>query len=152
MALYSDFSIDAILGVKNSSRSEIKRKSSVSSVSDFSETEAEFEDHQEIYNPLELYVKSLALHQIQMAKMQLSPPAWAQRQQTRSFNSSEIKSRKYTKSQTAILLAKYSQRTYVSREEMHDLSLQTGLTMLQVKIWFQNRRLKDRKSTSKHGA
>lgn len=139
--LYSDFSIEAILGIKN--EREIQRKSSVS---DYSETETEMEGEDQEINPFEIYVKSLALHQIQMAKMQLSPPAWAQRQQTRHFNTSEIKSRKYSQSQTSILLAKYNQRTYVSREEMHDLSLQTGLTMLQVKIWFQNRRLKDRKS------
>ena len=97
-----------------------------------------------------LYLKSIALHQIQIARMQLLPPAWSQKQQNRIGNGysneeSSKKNRKYSKDQTQILHAKYLQKPYVNREEMHQLSIETGLSMLQVKIWFQNRRLKDRK-------
>ena len=94
------------------------------------------------------YVKTLALHQIKLAQLQLRPPAWSQKQQFRNSNSNSVekKSRKYTEDQIAILVTRYQASKYVPREDMAKLSAQTGLSMLQVKIWFQNRRLKDRKA------
>ncbi len=136
MAQYSDFSINAILGLK----SEPKRSHSCSSSSDLDSDDQEFEPQ----NPLiEAYFRGLALHQIHVAKLQLSPPAWSQRQQTKKVCNG---TRKYSQDQTEVLTLKYSEKRYVNREEMQELSFKTGLSMLQVKIWFQNRRLKERKA------
>ena len=82
------------------------------------------------------YVKTLALHQIKLAQLQLRPPAWSQKQQFRNSNNSnsvEKKSRKYTEDQIAILVTRYQASKYVPREDMAKLSAQTGLSMLQVK-------------------
>ena len=77
------------------------------------------------------YVKTLALHQIKLAQLQLRPPAWSQKQQFRN-NSVEKKSRKYTDDQIAILVQRYEASKYVPREDMAKLSAKTGLSMLQV--------------------
>ena len=141
---FSDFSINAILGLpkKTSSCCSCSPRSSLSS-----DAESEPED------PVGTYLKSLALQQIQLARLQLLPPAWSQRQQSNASASLEKNSssskRKYDKGQTEILLRKYKARPYVTREEMSELSNQTCLSMHQVKIWFQNRRLKDRKRFQK---
>lgn len=144
--VFSDFSIDAILGLRPEQKTcgsiSPSRNSITSSPrSSTSSSEDEFEP-----NPLEIYLKSIALQQIQIAKLHLLPPKWSQRQQ----NSTSAKPRKYTKDQTVILIQKYLEKTYVNREEMQELADKTGLSMLQVKIWFQNRRLKDRKMTKRN--
>ena len=76
------------------------------------------------------YIKTLALHQIKLAQLQLRPPAWSQKQQMKS----DSKSRKYTSEQIEILVKHYESSKYVPREEMARLSEKTGLTMLQVCI------------------
>ena len=75
------------------------------------------------------------VNQIQMNEMRLHPG---------------ILKRRYTKRQIEILDEKYRVCAYLNREEMSGLAAKTGLTMIQVKIWFQNRRLKDRKKINKN--
>ena len=104
-------------------------------------------DNSDVETVVGTYLKSIALQQIHMARLQLLPPAWSQKQQ---FKDGNQKTRKYTKQQTSLLHSYYKQKPYVNREEMAILSKETGLTMLQVKIWYQNRRLKDRKAGLKH--
>lgn len=127
---FSDFSIDAILGLKPVLKI---RSPSVSPRSDSSE----LSDSEELAS---FYLKTLAWQQLQLAKIQLLPPTWSQKQQN-----STKKSRKYSVDQTDILVQRYQKSPYINRQEMSDLAECTGLSMLQVKIWFQNRRLKDRK-------
>ena len=92
-------------------------------------------DNEEINFSFEsFYVKTLALHQIKLAQLQLRPPAWSQKQQFRNNNSVEKKSRKYTDDQISILVQRYEASKYVPREDMAKLSAKTGLSMLQVKI------------------
>ncbi|QQP50851.1 Uncharacterized protein FKW44_011992 [Caligus rogercresseyi] len=74
------------------------------------------------------------------------PPHWSQKQQGHEAG---VLRRRYTPEQTRILMDKYKESRYVPRPEMAVLAEATGLTMLQVKIWFQNRRLKDRKKLQK---
>ena len=62
-----------------------------------------------------------------------------------SVLSQSILRRRYSKAQTDALVRKYNENKYLSRTDMALLSSETGLSMVQVKIWFQNRRLKDRK-------
>ena len=126
--MFSDFSIDAILGLK-------PRKISSPSVSPRSDCSS---DSEELAS---LYFKSLAWQQLQLAKIQLMPPSWSQKQQM-----SSKKSRKYSAVQTEILVRRYEKSPYINRQEMSELAATTDLTMLQVKIWFQNRRLKARKN------
>ena len=104
-------------------------------------------DHSDAETMVGTYLKSIALQQIHMARLQLLPPAWSQKQQ---FKDGAKKSKKYSKTQTQILHSYYQQKPYVNRDEMALLSEETGLSMLQVKIWYQNRRLKDRKVGLKH--
>ena len=104
-------------------------------------------DQSDVETVVGTYLKSLALQQIQMARLQLLPPAWSQKQQ---FKEGSKKPKKYSKEQTQILHFHYKLKPYVNREEMALLSEETGLSMLQVKIWYQNRRLKDRKAGLKH--
>lgn len=135
MAIFSDFSIEAILGMKE-------------------QPEKSWENPEETQlqtfkaSILEsFYIKTLALSHIKLAQMQLKPPSWSQRQQLNPSSASEkSRPKKYSKSQTEILTNRYEKSKYISREEMAILAEKTDLSMLQVKIWFQNRRLKDRKS------
>lgn len=129
MAIFSDFSIEAILG--------IKEKSNQKSCPEINRTAATILES--------FYIKTLALHHIKLAQMQLRPPSWSQRQQTNPSSSSG-KPKKYSKNQIEILTRRYEKSKYISREEMASLAEKTDLSMLQVKIWFQNRRLKERKS------
>lgn len=129
--MYSDFSINAILGPK------IIRSPSVSPRSDISSSSSECQEEF-----ASLYFKSLAWQQLQLAKIQLMPPSWSQKQQKQAS-----KSRKYSSEQTEILTRRYEKSPYINRQEMSELAAKTDLSMLQVKIWFQNRRLKARKSS-----
>nr|XP_040567966.1 homeobox protein ceh-28-like [Lepeophtheirus salmonis] len=76
----------------------------------------------------------------------IMPPHWSQKQQGHETG---VLRRRYTTEQTNVLMEKYKKSRYVPRQEMAVLASATGLTMLQVKIWFQNRRLKDRKKMQK---
>ncbi|TRY78242.1 hypothetical protein TCAL_06749 [Tigriopus californicus] len=58
--------------------------------------------------------------------------------------STSLRSR-YTEHQTNCLKEVYAVKKYVNTDEMIELSCKTGLSRHQVKTWFQNRRLKDRK-------
>ena len=99
----------------------------------------------------------LELQRIYYARNQLKPPAWSQRQHRKTGyeaginlefpddNFSRKNPKRYSTRQTEVLLAEYQQNQYVSREKMEALANKTNLSMLQVKIWFQNRRLKERK-------
>ena len=131
--MYSDFSIDAILGPKPGFQ-KIIPSPSVSPRSDISSSS-------ECEELASLYFKSLAWQQLQLAKIQLMPPSWSQKQQKQAS-----KSRKYSTAQTEILTKRYEKSPYINRQEMSELAAKTDLSMLQVKIWFQNRRLKARKT------
>ena len=104
-------------------------------------------DHSDVETVVGTYLKSIALLQIHKARLQLLPPTWSQKQQLKDGTN---KTRKYSKDQTQLLHSYYKQKPYVNREEMALLAKKTGLSMLQVKIWYQNRRLKDRKAGLKH--
>ena len=104
-------------------------------------------DHSDVETVVGTYLKSIALLQIHKARLELLPPAWSQKQQLKDGTN---KTRKYSKDQTQLLHSYYKQKPYVNREEMALLAKKTGLSMLQVKIWYQNRRLKDRKAGLKH--
>ncbi|CAB3401469.1 unnamed protein product [Caenorhabditis bovis] len=51
----------------------------------------------------------------------------------------------YQRYQTSVLEAKFQQSSYVSKKQREELRLQTQLTDRQIKIWFQNRRMKAKK-------
>lgn len=133
MAPFSNFSIEAILGLQDDHISRpVKLASSNcscsprSDISDQDLPEESFESY---------YVKSLALHQIRIAQLQLLPPVWTQKQQQVASNNdlkSGLRSKKYSNQQTSILLQRYEKSPYVPRAEMAKLSEITGLSMLQV--------------------
>ena len=146
MAPLSNFYIDTILGIdsnntrKNPNRfdqpqdlrkSRSSNTSTCSSPRSSEESSGSGSDNEE-FSFESFYVKTLALHQIKLAQLQLRPPAWSQKQQFRNY-SMEKKSRKYTEDQIAILVQRYEASKYVPREDMAKLSAKTGLSMLQVK-------------------
>lgn len=51
----------------------------------------------------------------------------------------------YQRYQTSVLEQKFQQSSYVSKKQREELRLQTNLTDRQIKIWFQNRRMKAKK-------
>nr|ACI49211.1 hypothetical protein Csp3_JD04.010 [Caenorhabditis angaria] len=51
----------------------------------------------------------------------------------------------YQRYQTSVLEAKFQQSSYVSKKQREELRIQTQLTDRQIKIWFQNRRMKAKK-------
>ncbi|CAJ0941365.1 unnamed protein product, partial [Mesorhabditis belari] len=51
----------------------------------------------------------------------------------------------YQRYQTSVLESKFQQSSYVSKKQREELRLQTNLTDRQIKIWFQNRRMKAKK-------
>nr|AKA60532.1 EGL-5 [Bursaphelenchus xylophilus] len=51
----------------------------------------------------------------------------------------------YQRYQTTILEGKFQQNSYVSKKQREELRNQTGLSDRQIKIWFQNRRMKAKK-------
>lgn len=94
----------------------------------------------------------------QQERARLQPPSWTQRQQVScggiGGGISELLSaerKRYSEEQTRLLWTTYRVSKYVSREDMVTLAEESGLTSMQVKIWFQNRRLKDRKRCRDRG-
>lgn len=61
------------------------------------------------------------------------------------FASSKKGRQTYQRYQTSVLEAKFQQSSYVSKKQREELRLQTQLTDRQIKIWFQNRRMKAKK-------
>ncbi|CAJ0580911.1 unnamed protein product, partial [Mesorhabditis spiculigera] len=51
----------------------------------------------------------------------------------------------YQRYQTSVLESKFQQSSYVSKKQREELRIQTNLTDRQIKIWFQNRRMKAKK-------
>ena len=86
------------------------------------------------------------LQTIQAARSALTPPEWSKRQQGHRQG---VQRQRYPADKTAQLLKRYRESRYVTREEMDQLAEETGLTRQQVKVWFQNCRLKERKQTLK---
>ncbi|CAD6185838.1 unnamed protein product [Caenorhabditis auriculariae] len=66
-------------------------------------------------------------------------PAWP------NYATSKKGRQTYQRYQTSVLEAKFQQSSYVSKKQREELRLQTQLTDRQIKIWFQNRRMKAKK-------
>ncbi|CCD63638.1 Homeobox protein egl-5 [Caenorhabditis elegans] len=62
-----------------------------------------------------------------------------------NYASSKKGRQTYQRYQTSVLEAKFQQSSYVSKKQREELRLQTQLTDRQIKIWFQNRRMKAKK-------
>ncbi len=52
---------------------------------------------------------------------------------------------RYSPRQVLLLRARYESSRHLNRQQMSELATDTGLTTQQVKVWFQNRRLADKK-------
>ena len=86
------------------------------------------------------------LQTIKAARSALTPPEWSKRQQGHRQG---VQRQRYPADKTDKLVKRYQESRYVTRDEMDQLADETGLTRQQVKVWFQNCRLKERKRTSK---
>ncbi|CAL8069965.1 unnamed protein product [Calicophoron daubneyi] len=62
------------------------------------------------------------------------------------------KRRPYTRYQTMVLENEYSGTSYITRQKRWEISCQLQLSERQVKVWFQNRRMKSKKLQSRASA
>ncbi len=83
---------------------------------------------------------------VNAADLKMPPPDWVFRQH---HAVKSVGHRRYTREQTQALQQMLNQSLYVTQEQMETLAETTGLSRQQVKIWFQNQRLKLRKAVAK---
>ncbi|KHN73664.1 Homeobox protein egl-5 [Toxocara canis] len=72
-----------------------------------------------------------------------APPHWPNYAQSKKGRQT------YQRYQTSVLENKFQQSSYVSKKQREELRLQTNLTDRQIKIWFQNRRMKAKKEKNR---
>jgi hypothetical protein len=64
----------------------------------------------------------------------------------------KLKKRKrqpYSREQVSTLEAEYNTKTYISKARRKELAQVLDLTERQIKVWYQNRRIKQKKMTTK---
>ncbi|OZC06456.1 homeobox domain protein [Onchocerca flexuosa] len=72
-----------------------------------------------------------------------APPHWPNYAQSKKGRQT------YQRYQTSVLESKFQQSSYVSKKQREELRLQTNLSDRQIKIWFQNRRMKAKKEKNR---
>uniref|UniRef100_A0A7E4VKF2 Homeobox domain-containing protein n=1 Tax=Panagrellus redivivus TaxID=6233 RepID=A0A7E4VKF2_PANRE len=86
----------------------------------------------------------------QMAPATAAFPGWPGQCYPASHWAQTKKGRQtYQRYQTSVLESKFQQSSYVSKKQREELRLQTNLTDRQIKIWFQNRRMKAKKEKNR---
>ncbi|KAI6235750.1 Homeobox domain protein [Aphelenchoides besseyi] len=77
------------------------------------------------------------------------PPSCYTPGQWQNYGQTKKGRQTYQRFQTSVLEAKFQNSSYVSKKQREELRVQTNLTDRQIKIWFQNRRMKAKKEKNR---